>query len=281
MPTTSSDDTSSETSSAATSEEPTSEPPASGEPDPSAGCGKANPQTGSSGQPLNASNHQYYVKLPQGYDANKPYKVMIMFNPTNNPINWAETSAGYEQAAADAIRVYPHMGTPSNGWQPNETSFFQGLYDAITSNFCVDKNAIFAGGESSGGEFAAFLGCEYGDILRGVAPGAPKMTSWNNGQHQCKGHPVAIVIWSPKDNVLAQPAGEWFRDYYKDMNECGDASQAVEGFTDALSNCKKYDGCVEGGDVYFCEHNDPEYNNTYHGWPHFAAKMTWQTFSAL
>ncbi len=252
-----------------------------GGPEPSAGCGKANPQTGSSGQPLNVSNHQYYVKLPTSYDPNNPYKVMIMFNPTGNDINWAETAAGYEQAAADAIRVYPHMANKNNGWQASETSFFQGLYDAITNNFCVDKNAVFAGGESSGGEFAAFLGCEYGDLLRGVAPGAPKLTAWNNTQHECKGHPVAIVIWSPNDTVLSQPAGPTFRDYYAAMNECEETSRAVEGFTDPLSNCEQFDGCLAGSEVYFCEHNDPEYSNTYHGWPRFAASMTWQTFSAL
>jgi poly(3-hydroxybutyrate) depolymerase len=227
------------------------------------------------------SGHQYYVKLPQGYDANTPSKVMIMFNPTNNNIDWAEGAAGYEQAAPDALRVYPMMMTKGSGWQPNETSFFQGLYDAITSNFCVDKNRIFAGGESSGGEFAAFLGCEYGDILRGVAPGAPKRTGWNDMQHQCKGQPVAIVIWSPKDTELAQPTGPLFRDFYAEMNECESTSQPVEGFTDALSNCKQYDGCTDGSEVYFCEHNDPEYENTYHGWPRFAARMTWQVFSAL
>jgi polyhydroxybutyrate depolymerase len=208
-----------------------------------------------------------------------------MFNPTNNPISWAEGAAGYEQQAADAIRVYPHMGTPMNGWQPNETSFFQDLYDALTGNFCVDKKRIFAAGESSGGEFAAFLGCEYGDLLRGVAPGAPKQTGWNNQQHQCKGNPVAVVIWSPMDNVLQQPNGEYFRDLYAENNECEDSSTPVEGFTDALSNCKLYDGCIPGGEVYFCAHSDPEYLSngqpTYHGWPRFAAEMTWGVFSAL
>ncbi len=262
------------------------DPPAGGgggDPVPSAGCGKANPQTGSSGSPLNASNHNYYVKLPNGYDANTPYPVMIVFPPTGNPITWSEQSAGYEQAAPDAIRVYTHMSNQSSGWQPNETSFFQGLYDAITGNFCTDETRIFAGGESSGGEFAGFVGCEYGDIVRGVVPTAPKQTSWqiNLGSQNCKGNPTAIVIWSPMDNVLAQPAGPDFRDFYRDMNMCDQASSPVEGWTDSMSNCEMFEGCIEGSNTYFCMHNDPEYSNTYHGWPHFAAEMTWQVFSAL
>ncbi|HEY0465174.1 MAG TPA: hypothetical protein VGC79_13230, partial [Polyangiaceae bacterium] len=54
-------------------------------PDPSAGCGKASPQVGSSGSPLTVSGHQYYVKLPTNYDASKPNPVLMMFNPTGNP----------------------------------------------------------------------------------------------------------------------------------------------------------------------------------------------------
>jgi poly(3-hydroxybutyrate) depolymerase len=229
------------------------------------------------------SSHNYYVKLPANYEASKPYKVMIMFPPTGNPITWSEQSAGYEKAAPDAIRVYTHMANESSGWQPNETSFFKPFYDDITSRYCIDKNRVFAGGESSGGEFAAFIGCEQGDLVRGIAPGAPKMTSWkiDPAAHTCKGNPTAIVIWSEKDNVLQQPAGSAFRDFYRDRNMCQMTSTAVQGYTDALSNCKLFDGCKEGSNVYYCMHSDPNYGNTYHGWAGFAAKMTWEVFSAL
>ena len=250
---------------------------------PSAGCGKASPQTGSSGSPLTISGHQYYVKLPANYNASNPYKVMIMFPPTNNPITWSEQSAGYEQAAPDAIRVYTLEANVSSGWQPNETSFFKPFYDDITGRYCIDKSRVFAAGESSGGEFAAFVGCEYGDLVRGVAPGAPKMTSWkiDPAAHTCKGNPTAIVIWSEKDNVLTQPAGPAFRDFYRTRNMCQTTSTAVQGYTDALSNCKMFDGCQAGSDTYYCMHMDPNYSNTYHGWAGFAAKMTWGVFSKL
>jgi len=31
--------------------------------------------------------------------------------------------------------------------------------------------------------------------------------------------------------------------------------------------------------VYWCQHTDPNYSNTNHGWPAFAGNMTWETFS--
>jgi hypothetical protein len=53
----------------------------------------------------------------------------------------------------------------------------------------------------------------------------------------------------------------------------------VEGFTDPLSNCVALQGCDANYPVYWCQHTDPEYGTTNHGWPKFAGKMTWQTFS--
>jgi poly(3-hydroxybutyrate) depolymerase len=232
---------------------------------------------------LTVSGHKYYVKLPAGYDPAKPNKVMIVFPPTGNAITWSEQSAGYEQAAPDAIRVYTHMAVRKSGWQPNETSFFKPFYDDITSRYCIDKNRVFAGGESSGGEFAGFIGCEHGDLVRGVIPNAPKKTSWNTdpASHTCKGNPIAIVSWSEKDSILQQPAGSAFRDFYRTLNMCQTTSTAVQGYTDALSNCKLFDGCKPGSNTYFCMHMDPNYGTTYHGWPKFIAKMSWEVFSKL
>lgn len=252
--------------------------------DPSAGCGKANPQTGSGQNPLTVSSHQYYVKLPGGYDANKPYPVLFMFNPTNNPITWAEQNAGFENnGAKDAwIRVYPHPANMNSGWGANDVSFFQPLYDAITNNFCVDKARAFAAGESSGGDFSSILGCEHADKLRAVAPCATKAVPQyplNAAQRSCTGQVTAVVIHGKMDTVVGPENGPLTRDFYVDLNNCDSSSQPVQGYTDSMSNCIEYQGCDEGFPVFWCQHTDPEYNNTNHGWPRFAAKFIWETFS--
>jgi hypothetical protein len=54
----------------------------------------------------------------------------------------------------------------------------------------------------------------------------------------------------------------------------------VAGYTDAMSNCVQYQGCDAGFPVYWCQHTDPNYSNTNHGWPGFAANMTWSVFSS-
>jgi len=254
-------------------------------PDPSAGCGNTNPQTGSSGSPLMVSGHQYYVKLPADYDPNHPYVGLFMFNPTGNPINWAEQNAGFEQngAAQGAIRIYPHPANSSAGWGSGDVSFFEPLYEEIIANFCVDKARMFAAGESSGGDFSSILGCEHADKLRGVAPCATKPVNGyplEASQRTCTGQVTAVVIHGANDNVVGPENGPATRDFYLDLNHCGGESVPVPGYTDSMSNCVEYQGCDSGYPVIWCLHNDPEYSGTNHGWPHFAADYLWELFSS-
>jgi poly(3-hydroxybutyrate) depolymerase len=254
-------------------------------PDPSAGCSKASPMTGSGSSPLTVSGHQYYVKLPAAYDASKPYRLLFVFNPTNNPITWAEQSAGFESNAAkdNAIRVYPHPANSASGWGASDVSFFRPLYDKVIADYCVDKARMFATGESSGGDFSSILGCEYGDILRGVAPAATKDVGGyplDTATRKCKGEVTPIVIHGKNDMVVGPENGPKTRDFYAKLNHCGTTTTPVTGFTDTLSNCVQYQGCDAGFPVYWCQHTDPNYSNTNHGWPAFAPKMIWATFSA-
>jgi hypothetical protein len=254
------------------------------EPRPSSGCGKANPATGSSGSPLTVSGHQYYVKLPSSYDPDKPYPTLFMFNPTGNPISWAEQNAGFEsQPSKDAwIRVYPHPQNSSSGWGAGDVSLFAPLHQTITSSFCVDEARMFAAGESSGGDFSSILGCEHADKLRAVAPCATKPVSGyplNASSRDCTGQVASVVIHGRNDNVVGPENGPLTRDFYVALNHCTTTTEPVDGYEDSLSNCLAYQGCDEGYPVFFCQHSDPEYSNTNHGWPRFAAKFLWEHFS--
>jgi poly(3-hydroxybutyrate) depolymerase len=209
---------------------------------------------------------------------------MFMFNPTNNPISWAEQSAGFEQnGAKDAwIRVYPHPANPSSGWGAGDVSFFEPLYDTITGNFCVDQARVFAAGESSGGDFSSILGCEHADKIRGIGPCATKPVNGyplEASQRDCTGQVTAVIIHGKNDNVVGTENGPATRDFYVDVNECMSMSVPVEGYSDTLSNCVEYQGCAEGFPVVWCQHTDPNYSNTNHGWPAFAGDYLFEKFS--
>jgi len=231
------------------------------------------------------SNHMYYVKLPTAYDGSKPFPVIFMFNPTNNPITWAEQSAGFEQngAKTGAIRVYPHPQNPSAGWGAGDVAFFQPLYDQITTNFCVDKARVFATGESSGGDFSSILGCEHANKLRSAAPCSTKdvpQYPLDATKRKCTGEVAAIVMQGKNDNVVGPANGPKTRDFYVAVNHCGSTTVPVPGYTDTLSNCVQYQGCDAGYPVYWCQHTDPNYSGTNHGWPTFAPKFLRELWSS-
>jgi polyhydroxybutyrate depolymerase len=254
--------------------------------DPSMGCNKANPQTGSSGSPLMVSSHQYYVKLPTGYDGTRPFPTMIMFNPTNNPINWAEDNAGFEATGPKEnwIRVYPHPQNTAAGWGSGDVAFFQPLYDQITANFCIDKKRMFASGESSGGDFSSILGCEHANKLRAVAPTSTKPVNGyplTAATRKCTGQVTSVVIQGKNDNVVGPENGPLTRDFYVALNHCSTTNpMPVTGYTDTLSNCVMYQMCDANYPVYWCQHTDPNYSNTNHGWPAFAPKFLYSLFSS-
>jgi polyhydroxybutyrate depolymerase len=253
-------------------------------PKPSAGCNKDPGAVGSAGSPLTVSGHKYYVKLPTAYDSKKPYPVLFVFHPTNNPIDWAEKSAGFEQNGAKdaAIRVYPAAANNSSGWVASDVSFFAPLFEKVTGDYCVDQARAFATGESSGGDFSSILGCEHADKLRAVAPCATKNVPQyplNAETRKCTGQVAAIVIHGKNDNVVGPENGPKTRDFYAALNNCGTMTTPVMGYTDSQSNCVAFQGCDAKYPVYWCQHSDPNYSNTNHGWPKFANNMIWQTVS--
>lgn len=282
---TSSSEGSDETSEGMTSEGEGGKPP----PDPSEGCGKANPQLGSAQQQLQVSGHNYYVKLPTNYDPDKAYPVVIGLHPTGNSNvpPWAEQNLGFEDNGVPeaAIRVYPQCSVQGNGWNASDVPFFKPFYDTIVSNFCVDKNRVFVTGESSGGDFASIVGCEHGDIIRAIGPCATKRVNEypidRPDNRTCKGQVDAVIIHGVDDSVVGPDNGPATAEFYRAKNNCSTETTPVQGYSDELSNCKEYQGCDEGFGTVFCQHNDPNYSNTSHGWPAFAAKYLWERWSQL
>jgi hypothetical protein len=91
---------------------------------------------------------------------------------------------------------------------------------------------------------------------------------------------TAVVIHGASDNVVGPENGPATRDFYTELNHCDDSSVPVEGYTDSMSNCVEYQGCDQGFPVFWCQHNDPEYGGTNHGWPGFAGDFLWELWSS-
>jgi hypothetical protein len=213
---------------------------------PSAGCNKSAPTPASmvgsygrfsltvDGQPANATNREYFVRVPMSYDPSKPYRVIYLgpgcgelqdsvTMPEAFPIEQAsgenailvEMSQGTYNQAMYETRTCPTPGTDTcaycfDDWayrtsipsgEAIEHAYFRLLHQAIEDNYCVDKNRQFYGGYSSGGWLAQQLGCWFPDVLRAqgnVTGGLPMVIASNalNGgvNDYCVDHPIAAFL---------------------------------------------------------------------------------------
>ncbi len=90
-----------------------------------------------------------------------------------------------------------------------------------------------------------------------------------------------MVIHGINDMVVGPANGPATAEFYRTKNNCTEETVAMEGYTDSRSNCKEYQGCDAGFRTIFCQHDDPEYSNTNHGWPKFAGDFLWKHWSEL
>ncbi len=258
----------------------------------SEGCGSAPGNLGSSNNPLSITQYNdYYVKLPNNYDSNTPYKLTFVFHHSSSDkagiISWGERSSGLvkEGALDTSIMVFPRAReTSGSGWRGWDEPMFEPLYNKITSELCVDKSRVFALGYSSGGDITSVIGCEHGDKLTAIVPVATKNVSGfplNVNQRQCRGQVSSIVVHGIKDSAVGAQGGPATADFYRELSHCSSESDPIPGYTDGLTNCVKYRDCDPGGEVSFCYHGNSAYNGTYHGYPPFTGKIAWDYFSSF
>lgn len=138
--------------------------------------GSTVPATATRGSP---ENRGWWVYVPEGYDPNKPYKVIYSGAGCgdNNFFNAGEDGFPYNNVDdGDAILVGLDYDTysdvpgcyDSRDPQSNDFTFFPWLQSQIESEFCVDTNGEFFSGYSSGAWLGQQLDCAFPDRLRGV-----------------------------------------------------------------------------------------------------------------
>jgi hypothetical protein len=122
---------------------------------------------------------EYYVTLPTDYDATKPYPIIF-----EGPGCAGTGKNLYSLPGLDGtvIRVGLSPSGEANSYcfdinegdDSIEWPFYEVLYDRLASQFCFDRNRVFAAGNVSsnsggGGWLANELGCRYaGDPIRPV-----------------------------------------------------------------------------------------------------------------
>lgn len=277
-PTTSSSDSS--------SAPPETEAPS--ESSPSAGCGKG------SSRPANGKVYvdgTYWLTFPSSYDGTTPLPVLFGFHGCGGSNRGDASRTEYTDLTQnnvlgqDYVVAAPVSADSGGCWNYNtDVTRVKTLYDKLANDYCVDTSRVFATGHSSGAQFIVQLlqanhATDAAHLnFRGVAPVAASAYRHSTSM------PV-MYIQNQLDTVR-NSSGKDVVDDFVAANKCSAEATPYEGVSSCQSSGTQVDpGCVQYGScdepTVWCSHNDPQYSNTGHGVPCFAAQAMDRFFKSL
>jgi polyhydroxybutyrate depolymerase len=239
-----------------------------GGPPAKSGCGLDPIPSGSGTIQVDGMARTYQFSVPQGYDKNRKYPIVFGFHGAGVPASAFRTYFNMTQVVGpDALVVYPEaLGMPMAWDAKRDIPLFDALLTQFQGQYCIDDKKVFAAGHSSGGFFTHALGCQRGNVLRGIGPmsaGAPFGT--------CVGQ---IAVWISQGNAdpTVKPAsGQGARDFWAKRNHCDTTmSKPVDP-----APTVEYAGCDPGFAVRYCEYEGD------HNLPAYAPKGIWDFFKTL
>lgn len=247
----------------------------------SAGCGAEGPSLAEGPHSIDVGgrNRSYTVRLPQGYDRDKAWPVVLALHPNGGEVDyWDQTSGsrnirGYLADKAIIIVAQSEDGNwrnwvddapkPTPDFLEKELAYFDAVIEVVNGQLCVDKRALFAMGFSGGGSFAGVLACMRTDIRAFAAGGSVIYFD----ESACVGHAAAWITLSTEDasgsdGVLRRA----YRDFFAERNGCDAADPSAMG-------CFEYENCDPDSPTSYCHYLGG------HDWPSDGVENSWNFFS--
>jgi poly(3-hydroxybutyrate) depolymerase len=134
--------------------------------------------------PYTFTHRSFAIRLPTGYDANKPYPLVFQGGGCGST-NGKGGATGGENLVSDADKgnaiaigmsyVYPDgAGACFADEYENtyEIPYWEAIYKQVTENYCIDLEKVFIGGYSSGAWMAYTTALAKSGKIRGMGAGA-------------------------------------------------------------------------------------------------------------
>jgi polyhydroxybutyrate depolymerase len=238
----------------------------------SAGCGKADfPASGQYNIDVGGTSRMYIVKLPSGYDRNKPYKLVFTWHYLGgSAAGIARSYYGLESLSqGSAIFVSPEgidAGWANTGGR--DVAFAKAMVSKFKADYCIDEGRVFSAGFSYGAIMSNTVGCAMGDVFRAIAPMAGSGPRTFGGS-QCTGQVAAWLYHGTSDGTVSFNSGVGSRDHWIATNHCDTETEAPDA-----NGCVAYKGCDPGFPVVWCQ-----VAGAGHTQPRFGASAIWAFFS--
>lgn len=234
---------------------------------PSSGCGHPSSAAGALLTRAGDLQTPYLLTLPDGYDGSKPVPLVFAFHGRSRShqlLHDVDASHLAEQLGPRyAVAYVKSVGAGFDDPQERRDNLqiFDALYTHLLATYCIDTEQVFAIGHSSGAQFSQILACERSSALRGIAAVAGALVL-----PQCLGRSAALMVHGERDSVVSVSRARQALFHFMRANGC-----TSHRWPAGTAGCVRFAACRHDLPVEWCEHDEPTYENTNHGWPSFAS----------
>jgi predicted esterase len=250
-----------------------------------AGCSDSNlayptaaPATGPVQLRSEGLDRTYYLVMPDDYDPDGPPKPLLFaYHGTGGKTDaWLDgTYDLLDYVQNDAIVVLAQAKPDRNGvnqWDYDvDFQYFEDVLADVRRKVTYDPDKLFITGHSSGAGMSHELGCNYGDLVRGIAPHSGIMRST-----RCIGSVAVFQSHGNLDTLVPAGTGEAGHQFWTLYNgfQSDVYGQGLEPF------CIDHSLGASPFPVQWCLH-DEQARPLGHDWPSFASEQTWRFFTTL
>ncbi|GAA3763545.1 cellulose binding domain-containing protein [Micromonospora maritima] len=242
-----------------------------------AGCGKAPTLTsGTRTISSGGQNRSYILRIPDGYDRNRPYRLIFGFHWLNGSANNV-ASAGYYGLLplSNNSTIFVAPQGIDNGWantNGRDLTLFDDISRQVENDLCVDTTQRFALGWSYGGAMSYAVACARPTVVRAVTVLSGANLSGCNGGTQ----PVAYFgIHGIYDSVLNISMGRSLRDTFVRNNGCTAQSPREPSRGSLTHVTTTYAGCRAGYPVQWAAFDGDHTPSPVDGSPSPNDSRTW------
>ncbi|MFF9021274.1 cellulose binding domain-containing protein [Streptomyces eurythermus] len=251
----------------------------------SAGCGKAPTLTsGTYTIQSGGKNRSFILRVPDGYDRNRPYRLVFGFHwlggtstdvatgRTVDPGTWAYYGL---QRLADNSAVFVAPQGLDNGWANTgggDITFVDDMIQRIEADLCVDQTQRFALGFSYGAAMSYSLACSRATVFRAVAvQSGGVLSGCADGTR-----PIAYLgVHGLRDNVLGISGGRAMRDRFVRNNGCTAQNPPEPAQGSLTHRVTAYSGCSAGHPVVWAAFDEGHIAAPQDGAPGDSGSRTW------
>jgi S1-C subfamily serine protease len=204
---------------------------------------KAKIETGFINRVNDALGREYWVYVPDNYDANKSYGLIVWFHPAGQGGKDGEKmSRAFREICEDYnfIMMGPRSGN-NDGWVPSETELVMRDVKTVIGQYTIDRTRVVAHGLGNGGQMAFYVGFNARDTIRGVATVGAVLGT--NPKENIANQPLSFfIVGGDKDPLVKEIsqsrdllAEKRFPVFYREMKESGKEYFDAPTFADFLS----------------------------------------------